>query len=559
MPKIPIFRRQRLPSTNVGAAPFTGSTDVAEGAIGQGIAAIGQGVSNLGGSLLKIAQMDLDNKDSLAEMAMKADMATERKIYEQKIIDNGDTATWKGFRDEAISKIKTGNYEWGRGSTQGRAEQIRKGWESNFQEQGLVGEIKKRNVDNISATRSQYVTGLTVGNDSGEAAYRKALGTSFSPKVVDVLVSDAKVDGIKGQIIGLAEVGKYGEARELVNATKAIPPEERVALTNSINYMERSAKNKTKTTNQFIQDSASQELLGQLIEDADAVGQKEFDELPFDEGNEELWAGVLNNRSEELGKGNPDPFLVSDSITNRAISTQLEQDVKDLPDQTEIIKLIGKGITPQEAQDFISTINRRRNKDDVLNKPVVKDVYAYYQDLFEIKAFANLTEEQKERVADGKNPNLTQAQLQDNASDLLIAKRDFNNWLQSQEGSIKSGQTTDNDIEVAGRGVVSGPGSQQEKVTLSLWEKAKLVLPFTSSPPLLAIGLVTAKKRAASKIAAATKSKQIENIVKTTPRSARQLKENIEKLLIIDPAVAEEYLETHRVKFEIQLERLIRE
>ena len=85
MPKIPTYRQQVLPSTNVGAAPINmNAAYVQGGAVGQGIASIGQGIGNLGESMFKIKMMDMDNKDSLAEIAFKNDIRAAETEYETK-------------------------------------------------------------------------------------------------------------------------------------------------------------------------------------------------------------------------------------------------------------------------------------------------------------------------------------------------------------------------------------------------------------------------------------------------------------------------------------------
>ena len=348
----------------------------------------------------------------------------------------------------------------------------------------------------------------------------------------------------KMKISAYINVGKFGAARELASKTKALGPIERGATLKNIDSAEARVRNKAKTTSQFIQNAASDEMIGKLIEDPDSVGQEEFDALPFNDESRAMWSKVLNDRVIALKAGEPDPFLISDGIVNRAISTQLEQEVKNLPTSEDIISLIGKGLTPTEAQEYIETANRRKDKDDVLNVSATKDIFAYYQDLFEIKSFANLTDEQIKIRQKGGVPVLTQEQLEDNATDLLEVKRDFTNWLQTNEEDIKSGKVTAGDIEVKGREIAAGPGGAQEEAVFGLWETIGALTTF--SPVLFLL-----KKRKAEKEFAEIKGRKVEELFLTSPRSENQFFEIVGKLKGLDVNKADEYLQKHRSKFNL--------
>ena len=552
MPPIPKRISRRItPSGRTGGAPVPFDIADTGGEIeARALAAFGADITTTAEAFDELSFRERAADDLLA--SDNAGIARESAVdsYNQFKEDNEDPKLWsaaaKRIRDDAD---KTFNQIQFFDPQRKEREKIRHAAEMNHFEaiaKLQVTDVKAKIA--VRATTNSFVTAFAI--DSSDLAAKEK---DLDEALVNEFGSKELVAIEKKKIIGLAEKQKisvliaqrdFEGARKLAETTIGLEPTEREAQLNIINNAETRAKNKAKTTNEFIQDSASEEMIEQLIKDADSVGQKEFDALPFDEENRILWSEVLNHRTEELKKGNPDPFLISDPIINRAISTQLEQDIKDLPDQTEIISRIGKGITPEEARDFINTIKRRKDKDNTLNKSSVKDIFAYYQDLFEIKAFANLTKEQRKVVEKGGRPILTPEQLADNAKDLLEVKRDFTNWLNANEEGIKSGKITDNDIEVTGREITKGSGGQEEQIVLSLWDKIQL-------PSAAAIARFLVKTRRDKKLVIQKKQETINKLFEIKPRSEKQFLETIGKLKSVDINKADEYLQKHRDKFGI--------
>ena len=164
--------------------------------------------------------------------------------------------------------------------------------------------------------------------------------------------------------------------------------------------------------------------------------------------------------------------------------------------------------------------------------------------MFEIKAFANLTDEQIKIRQKGGTPVLTQEQLEDNATDLLEVKRDFTNWLKTNEEDIKSGKVTAGDIEVKGREIATGPGGAQEKAVFGFWETFGALTTFSPLSFLL-------KKRKAEKEFAEIKEKKVNELFESSPRSENQFFETVGKLKGLDVNRADEYLQKHRDKFNL--------
>ncbi|KKN28063.1 hypothetical protein LCGC14_0858140 [marine sediment metagenome] len=544
-----------LPSGRSDAARF--SLDIARTGgeqVGAGLGALGAGVSDLSVSLARTERVKQAARD---DAAFADAIAAENKLVFDEI--NKIRSTVYGSTDEInTDRERLGDLISGHRDLRLEGMSTRAG--AAFSNSSKKSQVARQ----AQIENALYRKEIDVGRQSASLTIGQAYEIIFSDATSDAQKRDAfeSIETTRGgyaeyfksgelelleegmKISAYINVGKFDKARELAAKTKALGPVERGATLQNIDSAEARARNKAKTTSQFIQNAASDEMIEKLIEDPDFVGQEQFDALPFNEDNQKLWSKVLNDRTVALKSGELDPFLISDSIVNRAISTQLEQDVKNLPASEDIIRLIGKGLTPKEAQEYIETANRRRDKDDVLNVSATKDIFAYYQDLFELKAFANLTEKQIKIRKKGGIPVLTQEQLEDNATDLLEVKRDFTNYLKTNEADIKSGKITAGDIEVKGREIAAGPGGAQEKAVFGFWETFGTLTTFS---PLIFL----LKKSKAEKEFAEIKQAAVDKLLQVSPRSKNQFFEIVGKLKGLDTNKADEYLQKHRGKFNL--------
>lgn len=219
MPKIPTYRRQRLPSTNVGAAPLPMSAaNVAGEAIGQGLSALGGGISDVGQSLLKIKEADNKNKDLLAESRMRTATQEEELSYKEKISQDGDVNNYPQYRKESIDKVNAlrETLEWGNNTTKQRADLFASGWESTFTRQSEIGIIKKRSDEAIKVTELNLVQSLSsldasprqeILTQRAEEAYRESLSFKYGKEMVDALTENAIANGTeifkKNSVVGL--------------------------------------------------------------------------------------------------------------------------------------------------------------------------------------------------------------------------------------------------------------------------------------------------------------------------------------------------------------------
>ncbi len=250
MPKIPSYRKQILPSTNVGAAPLpTSAANVAGGAVGQGLAALGGGISNIGQSLVKIVQADNQNKDLLAEAQLSTAIKSAELDYQDAISKDGNVDNYPGYRKQSIDKISSlkDTIEWGTKNARQKAGILTSGWTNVFTRETEIGIVKKRSKEAINVTGANFIQSLSsldtsekqaIMNERAETAYREALSFQYGPEQVDLLVANAISDGAKGKAINLASSGDFEGARKLVNKTKFADPKDREAILNSIRLME---------------------------------------------------------------------------------------------------------------------------------------------------------------------------------------------------------------------------------------------------------------------------------------------------------------------------------
>jgi hypothetical protein len=461
-------------------------------------------------------------EDSLAVSEMRKLQELTAASMTDFMVNNPNPALWGpemnrllGEQSKAVTKLKASP------DVRKEMEVAQELWSEKFRiDNEILATIKT--IDNdIKATGAGLINAIGLGDEQkiseARAAHEEALLRRDRPDVAAIKMIETLGQGEKQRIAVLIGQKKYGAARELARSTKSLTPTEREAQLNIIDREEARDKNKAKNTSQFIQDAAHEETVRQLVEDPDSFGQEQFDALPFNKENREMWAGILNKRTEVLKDGKDDPFVVGSgvrNITNSGLSRQLEQDVKNLPSVNDIVSKLGD-ITVEDAEEHLETLRRRKNKDDVMNNQVVRNMNAYYQDLFEIKAFAGLTEEQLRVREKGGTP--------------------------ANEADIKSGKISDADVELKARELTRGPDSVTEDITVGFWRGAWEVLRpsnILTKTPGEAISEFKAEKK-------------VEMLVGTTPRSINQLYQVAGELKGLDRDAAIKYLDEHRDKFGI--------
>ncbi len=295
MPRIPTYRRQKLPPTNVGAAPIsTRAADVAGGAVGQGLAQIGRGIGDIGQQLFRIEQENIRSKDLIAESDLKSIIELAEKGYKLKITEDGDTNNWENYRKEAEENIRTGaaTLNWGTTRSQKLSGRMINDWSKNFLASSTL-DVAKRNIDTaIEATEQDYITDP---NSSNEANYRQALSAKLGPEEIDSEIKDARkrsnaihIQGEYQRIITAG--GTKKEAREPIE-TAMTAGDITSAQVQSLN----SGLNSFASGRSRVERQATQEIYTGFF-DSILAGQLEYDDIELSKlsaDDKELWQDYI--------------------------------------------------------------------------------------------------------------------------------------------------------------------------------------------------------------------------------------------------------------------------
>ena len=202
MPNLPSYRRRRLPSTNVGAAPVSASAaNTGAGAIGRGMASLGQGVSNLGGVFAKLEADKNKNQDLIAESDSKADLKIAQDKYEALKLGNDDPAKYAEYRkqskDEYFEAFEA--RQWGTEESKSLARRMSENLFRVSEAETQLEVVSKTSEIARTKTRAGYESSIVQGNpiviERSEQAYRDALKSKYAPEEIDLMVAEASRDG----------------------------------------------------------------------------------------------------------------------------------------------------------------------------------------------------------------------------------------------------------------------------------------------------------------------------------------------------------------------------
>lgn len=272
MPRIPSYRQQKLPSTNIGAAPISpGAADVAGGAIGQGLSSFGQGLGNFGESMFKIKQADDQNKDLIAEAKLKVFEQEAIDEYNIKSASDGDYNNHRKYAEEAVGKFKvnTQTLNWGTKRAQNRAAILSSGMADNFYKRVELDVIEKRAKEAVKTTTTQYINDLSSLDASpfqqektrlSEEATRQALSYFHGPELVEQMMTEIQVDGLEQKVIAFSNIGNFEEARKIAE-DKILNPEQKRNMLNTVTNAELALKKQKKVDSDVFGKSILREIL----------------------------------------------------------------------------------------------------------------------------------------------------------------------------------------------------------------------------------------------------------------------------------------------------------
>ncbi len=303
----------------------------------------------------------MDSKDRLAESKLKELIKSAELEYQTLTISDGDTSNWLGHKKRVTDSLKAaaGELNWGRNRTKQLADNMMSGWDNIFTKEAELGIVKRNKNDAIKVTAKDYVSSLSSLDSSerqqlmvgrNEELYRAALGTTFSPARVDMMVASAKEDGAKGRAINMAIDGQFAEAKALIDRTKFDDPKDRVAMTNSINAMEAKA---------IAGDRAAVEAELKAIDDVVILPAEEFlDAVPdtLDRINKSTILPVkgkngagkegqrkkINDRVKAIREGKIDPIYEFDFEYYNQLSARIAENPRSVS-EGEINRAAGRG------------------------------------------------------------------------------------------------------------------------------------------------------------------------------------------------------------------------
>ncbi len=386
-PRIPSFRRQRLPSTNVGAAPIpVSAAQQGQEAIGRGLQALGGGVINIGQSLFKIEQQKQDMRDDNAATVAGADMS---KFF----TDSFDTAKRKEYANVNEFKIDRDAF-----SNDYDAEMERL-IASNPMREEAANAFRNTVIANKQSTTRQMesiwwskevelgrANGIRAASNKYEELVR--LGASLkqlktSPEIKQIgegtksywKTGQFANEADRALVSVLRNNGRYDDAIKLAETTKAFSPQERESSVKSTESAKERAKDETTSLNNVIQERVMTGFLDGMIASPNDIGPEQIQLAGLSKGNEKILLDAVNFRTQQLKKG-IDPW--QENNTNLAFTGAIDEALDG--SRAEVVKItvpeimsqIGD-ITPEQATELINKRTRRLDKNDIINSPAMKD------------------------------------------------------------------------------------------------------------------------------------------------------------------------------------------
>ena len=242
MPRIPVHKKQILPSTNVGEAPIPMSAaNVGGAAIGQGIAAAGQGLSNLGENLFKIQQAENKAKDISTSVEYDDILATADAEYEEMKKEDNDPSKYAEYRriadENAMSK--TAQLSWGTQNAKDLSSAKFNAWKNKSaqiaQADSSAVTIKAAELD----AEANYIKNPTPENLE---LYEAAIKSTTPPVLRDDKVTSVKSKSAMREVEVLAASGDFSSARKKLKSISGLDPKDRLATQRVINGLEEKSR-----------------------------------------------------------------------------------------------------------------------------------------------------------------------------------------------------------------------------------------------------------------------------------------------------------------------------
>lgn len=300
MPRIPTHRKQRLPSTNVGAAPVPiGAAFAGSEKVGQGIAALGAGVSNLGSSLAQIAGANNKALDTSASVKQDQALKEAELDYQKAKLENADPDSWPEARKAAYAnaEAKMKEIKWGTSRSKELAAVQFGAYKENRDKATAIdvlgNNIKAAEVDSEGA----YIANPTPENLT---RYKDSLKATTHPDLIDDKVKEATQNATALQIKGgyqriIIDGGTKKEGRELIESALkkgSITPDQGQVLNSGLNsFVAGTAREQTATTEETYNEFSDTVLTG-------TMNMKDVQNSPLSDKDKKKWIGYIDGSRE---------------------------------------------------------------------------------------------------------------------------------------------------------------------------------------------------------------------------------------------------------------------
>ncbi len=390
-------------------------------------------------------------------------------------------------------------------------------------------EVSGKNL--ISATANDDGSkGAAMARTEAMKTYQEALERKYPSDIADIHMIETLRQADKERIAVLMNQGRFDDAETLTNQTKGLTAQDKKSQLDIIDRARTRAKNKARTTEQFIQDAAMTDMVAQLIDAPDDIGANELEQSRMSKANQQLFATAINKRIAALKVGNADPWLEHDNIIANAISATLEgtrEEVQKVP-VSDIIKHLGEGLTPEDVAGFIELRTRKLDRTDILNHFAVSEAIKHVNNLEKIGTLIPVKGEGA----------LTRKLKEENAQAALDIRTAFKAWATANAEAITTGKISTADV------------------TAKMQDLTRPIEDFLSRE---AFNVIRDFGKEETRKFKTTKA-QIEMIAERFPETIEELKRNVSLILAASPKpkktktgvrlVAEKYYNRHIGRFE---------
>ncbi len=426
MVDIPSYRRQKIKSANIGAAPLpVSAANVGASAIGQGLSAFGQGVSNFAQSMARIDIADKNSKDSLARDKMNKNRAIRDLAMEDFKDNNGDTSLYEAEMNRLNDQMATNNSEitWGRESSKLHALESEGKLNEIFAQKTKLDAVK-RNISQADVVSEQnYLDALSDPNadpeqvEQREEERRDALGNIYNPETVDAMI---KAEQEKGAI----QLNKNA-VKAAKNIASANPQEEIATL-----EKERTARKSGKGDPRF-SNLTDKDLTDVIAHAITIKGEKEtFSE---DEMNKQINDMNSKIRDASAGKHIDIDALMDEIDSNQIMSTadknKANKEIKtfystwtsiktkkggideDIVGVAELRDMAGNAHTPWQQESIRESLKKLFNEEKVSN--------ANYNSIYQLSAYDDNQKTNRTSIENKEFRALRAPLIESNISELL--------------------------------------------------------------------------------------------------------------------------------------------